>query len=73
MTGDPTGYATVLYLEVGKRRRIHLVTKVGSLLQSAEGCNLDQTKLNNRTIVDLATVRANRDRLCVRCFPEAKA
>lgn len=71
MTGDSTGYATVLYLEVGKRRRIHLVTKVGSLLQSAEGCNLDQTQLNKRTIVDLAYVKAHRDRLCRRCWPEA--
>ena len=57
----------IVYLEVGRRKRIHKAARVGSMLLTGEGCNLDQSGV--RREVDLAYVmEAGRLRACRRCF-----
>lgn len=58
------------YIVVGKRAKVHRAERVGSVLLTAEGCNIDQTK--ERVEVDDDTawviVQAHPERGCKRCL-----
>ena len=65
--------AETVYIVAGKRRRLHRATRVGSMIQTLKGCNLDQTDAWKWTALTLGEsthfAAGGRDRLCWRCFP----